>query len=184
MIYSVHNHRSEGVVILNTPQIERARPVNNFKLTAILVFSIALLGVSGNVALAQEDPEAGALKALCDDEGNSVACFKTGERYRILERDNNSALPYLLKGCDAGHMVACTHAGILTQITDKQYSPAWKKAAKLFQKACDAGEDPACFNLGSLKYREGRASAARKYFKMACDMKNAVACDNLKKLNE
>lgn len=154
-----------------------------FKLTSIFVLPIALLAISGNLALAQEDPMVVKLKTLCE-EGNSTACFKMGERFRILERDNNAALSYYLKGCGAGHMTACTHAGILTQMTDKQYSPAWKKAAKLYQKACDAGEDPACFNMGLLKYKEGRASSARKYFKLACDMKNGPACHNLKKLQK
>lgn len=154
-----------------------------FKLTSVFVLSIALLAISGSLALAQEDPMIVKLKALCE-EGNSTACFKMGERNRILENDNNAALSYFLKGCDAGHMTACTHAGILTQMTDKQYSPAWKKAAKLYQKACDAGEDPACFNMGLLKYKEGRASSARKYFKLACDMKNGPACHNLKKLQK
>ena len=69
-------------------------------------------------------------------------------------------------------------------MSGKQYSPEWKKAVKLFQKACDAGEDGACFNIGSLKYKEGRASAAKKYYKQACDMGNQSGCTNLKGLQK
>jgi len=158
--------------------------VKKIKFTSIFISLIALAIIQVNFASAQEDPMILKLIELCDNEKNSVACFKMGERYRILERDNTTALSYFLKGCDAGHMTACTHGGILTQMTDKQYSKAWKDAAKLYQKACDAGEDPACFNMGTLKYREGRASSARKYYKLACDMKNAPACANLKKLQK
>jgi len=157
--------------------------VKNFKITFNIVSLLALIAISASAALAQEDPKVVKLIAMCE-EGNSTACYKMGERYRVLERDNETAISYFIKGCDAGHMTACTHAGILIQMADKQYSAAWKKAAKLYQKACDAGEDPACYNMGTLKYREGRASAARKYFKIACDMKNAPACNWLKKLNK
>jgi TPR repeat protein len=158
--------------------------VKKIKYFAIFISLIALAAIPGNFAFAEEDPQIAKLIELCDKEKNSTACFKMGERYRILERDNATALTYFLKGCDGDHMTACTHAGILTQMSDKQYSKAWKDAAKLYQKACDAGEDPACFNMGNLKYREGRASSARKYYKLACDMKNAPACANLRKLEK
>lgn len=157
--------------------------MKTFTLNLNLALTIILFVFAANPAFAQEDPAIVKMKNMCE-EGNSTACFEMGERYRTLERDNNTAREYFIKGCDAGHMTACTHGGILTQMTDKQYSPAWKRAAKMFQKACDAGEDQACFNLGTLKYKEGRASSARKYFKIACDMKNQVACRNLKKLQK
>ncbi|NIQ02856.1 MAG: hypothetical protein GWM98_22905, partial [Nitrospinaceae bacterium] len=64
------------------------------------------------------------------------------------------------------------------------YSPQWKKAAKLFKKGCDVGSDKACFNLGSLKYREGRQSSAIKYYKKACDLGNQVGCQNHQELIE
>jgi len=162
---------------------ERTDIVKSFSLTLNSVLLILLFVFSANLAFAQEDPKVVKMKSLCE-EGNSTACFELGERYRTLERDNNIALQYFIKGCDAGHMIACTHGGILTQMTDKQYSPAWKRAAKMYQKACDAEESQACFNMGLLKYKEGRASSARKYFKIACDMKNQVACQNLKNLQK
>ena len=162
---------------------ERTDIVKSFSLTLNSVLLILLFVFSANLAFGQEDPKVVKMKSLCE-EGNSTACFELGERYRTLERDNNIALQYFIKGCDAGHMIACTHGGILTQMTDKQYSPAWKRAAKMYQKACDAEESQACFNMGLLKYKEGRASSARKYFKIACDMKNQVACHNLKNLQK
>ena len=158
--------------------------MKKIKFTAIFISLIALAAFSGNIVFAQEDPETAALIKLCDEDKNTMACFDMGERYRLLEQDNATALTYFIKGCDGDHMVACTHAGILTQMSDKQYSKAWKEAAKFYQKACDAGEDPACFNMGNLKYKEGRASSARKYFKLACDMKNGPACANLKELEK
>ena len=101
-----------------------------------------------------------------------------------LDRDNKSALVYFIKACDSGHMTGCTFGGNLMQNTGKQYSPQWKKATKMFQKACEAGEDAPCYNLGSLKYKEGRASRAKKYYQKACDMGNQSGCDNVKWLSK
>ncbi|MFQ5451775.1 MAG: tetratricopeptide repeat protein [Nitrospinaceae bacterium] len=128
-----------------------------------------------------EDEAVLKMKSLCE-EGNSTACFRLGERYRILERDNKTSLAYHLKACEHGYITGCTHAGILIQMTGTQYSPQWKKAAKLFLKGCDAKSDRACFNLGSLKYKEGRQKAAMKYWKLACDLGNQTGCHNYKKL--
>ena len=47
---------------------------------------------------------------------------------------------------------------------------------------CDKDQDMGCFNLGALKYKEGRQKAAIKYFKKACDLGHPTACHNLKKL--
>lgn len=149
-------------------------------ITGAIMMSIVIFICSG-ITFAEDTPQEAKEKQLCE-EGNSTACFKVGERFRTVELDNKSALPYFQKGCDGGHMTACTHAGILTQMKGKQYSPQWKEAVKLFQKACDAKEDRACFNLGSLKYKEGRQKAAIKYFTLACDMGNRLACDNKARL--
>jgi len=121
---------------------------------------------------------------LCEKEKNSTACFNVGNKKRVIDQDNKEALKYLSLACEGGHMTGCNHAGILTQLTGKQYSPEWKKATELFQKACDAGEDGACFNIGSLKYKEGRAKAALKYYQQACDMGNKPGCENVKWLNK
>lgn len=81
-------------------------------------------------------------------------------------------------------MTACLWGGNLIQNTGKQYSPQWKEASKMFKKACEAGEDAGCFNLGALYYKEGRASKAKKMFKKACDMGNQPGCDNVKWLSK
>ena len=54
----------------------------------------------------------------------------------------------------------------------------------MFKKACEAGEDGGCFNLGALYYKEGRAGKAKKLFKQACDMGNKPGCDNVKWLSK
>ncbi|MFQ5482998.1 MAG: tetratricopeptide repeat protein [Nitrospinaceae bacterium] len=146
----------------------------------VLGFLVSLiLGLGGNAA-AQTDEQ---MNGLCE-KGNSLACFKVAEKFRTLDRDNKKALEYYLKSCDGGWITACNNAGILTQMQGQQYSKYWKKAAKLFQKGCEADESNACFNLGNLKYREGRASTARKYFKMACDLGNQGGCNNLDNLSK
>lgn len=118
------------------------------------------------------------------NEGNSVACFKRGKAYVTLEKDKRSAIPLFRKACKANHMTACLWGGNLIQATGQQYSPQWKEASKMFKKACEAGEDGGCFNLGTLLYREGRASKAKKLFKKACEMGNQPGCDNEKWLSK
>ena len=152
------------------------------KILNISLLIIALTFISVNIGWAEEDPNVVKLKALCE-EGNGTACFKVAERYRTVELDNKSSIPYHIKACDAGYITGCTHAGILIQMTGKQYSPEWKKAAKLFAKGCDVDSDKACFNLGRLKYKEGRQSAAKKYWKKACDLGNGIACSNYKRIS-
>lgn len=137
--------------------------------------------ISGNTVWADEQDD--KLEALCH-EGNSTACFKRAKKYFILDKDNNKAIPLFRKACEGDYMTGCLWGGNLIQNTGKQYSPQWKEAAKMFKKACGAGEDGACVNLGSLYYREGRASKAKKLYKKACDMGNRVGCHNLKELSD
>ena len=129
---------------------------------------------SGVDARAEEDK----LLNLCN-KGNSVACFERGKSYVTLDRDTKKAIPLFRKSCASDHMDACLWGGNLIQNTGKQYSPAWKEASKMFKKACEAGLDGGCFNLGTLYYKEGRASKAKKLYKKACDMGNQPGCDNV-----
>ncbi|PIQ96408.1 MAG: hypothetical protein COV67_09725 [Nitrospinae bacterium CG11_big_fil_rev_8_21_14_0_20_56_8] len=148
-----------------------------------LLFLALFILPSANLAWAEDDEFTKKLKTDCA-AGDGVSCYRVGERYRIIETDNKTALEWYFKACNANDMGGCNSAGILTQMLGKQYSPEWKTAAELFQKACDAKVDRACFNLGSLKYREGRAKAALKYYTLACEMDNKIACENIKKLDK
>jgi len=131
-------------------------------------------------ALAQQSQDE-RMEALCK-EGNSTACFRVGERYRTVERDNKNALQYYVKACDKGYMTGCTNGGILLAMKGTPYSKDFKQARKMFDKACEAGEDQSCFNLGTLNYKEGRQSKAIKYYKRACDMGNQGGCAKEKRL--
>ena len=143
-----------------------------------VIFVALSLGFFASGALAQQEEE---MEALCK-EGNSTACFKLGERYRILDKDNKKAVKYYVKACDAGYMTGCTNGGILLAMKGTPYSKEFKQARKMFDKSCEAGEDPACFNLGTLNYKEGRQSKAIKYYKKACDMGNQGGCAKEKRL--
>ena len=142
-------------------------------LKTILILSICM--VFTPFAWAGDDDITGKKRAACDD-GNSAACFEMGERYRIVDRDNKTALIFYKKSCDAGYMTGCTNGGNLLYMKGTQYSKQWKEAKKMYQTACDAGEDPACFNLGSINYREGRQKKAIKFYKQACKMGNKPGC--------
>ena len=138
------------------------------------------MGIFAPGALAQQTQEE-KMEALCE-KGNSTACFKIGERYRVLDRDTKSALKYYLIACEAGYMTGCTNGGIILAMKGTPYSKDFKQARKMFDKACDAGEDQSCFNLGTLNYKEGRQSKAIKYYKKACDMGNQPGCGRVKRL--
>jgi hypothetical protein len=84
--------------------------------------------------------------------------------------------------CEADYMTGCTNGGILVMMQGTQYSPQWKEAKKMFHKACDAGEDTSCFNLGSINYREGRQKKAIKFYRQACKMGNQSGCAKEKRL--
>ena len=145
---------------------------------ALLVLLNIAVFVSG--ALAQQTREE-KMEALCQ-EGNSTACFKVGERFRTVERDNKKALIYYIKACDDGYMTGCTNGGILLAMKGTPYSKDFKQARKMFDKACEADEDQSCFNLGTLNYKEGRQSKAIKYYKRACEMGNQAGCAKEKRL--
>ena len=148
----------------------------------LMALTVGIFFLSANAVWAEDAPETKALKDACE-KGNGTACFKIGERYRVIEIDNKNSISYHLKACDQDYITGCTHAGILIQMTGKQYSPQWKRAAKLYTKGCDAKSDKACFNLGQLKYREGRQSAAKKYWKISCELGNQIACSNFKRIS-
>ena len=145
---------------------------------ALLVLLSIAVFVSG--AFAQQTREE-KMEALCQ-EGNSTACFKIGERFRTVERDNKKALTDYIKACDDGYMTGCTNGGILLAMKGTPYSKDFKQARKMFDKACEAGEDQSCFNLGTLNYKEGRQSKAIKYYKRACEMGNQAGCAKEKRL--
>ena len=149
-----------------------------------ILTTIILLGFCFILPLfswAADDKVTAATRSACKD-GNSAACFKMGERYRIIERDNKTALGFYKKACEKDYMTGCTNGGILLFMSGAHGSSQWKNAKKMFQKACEAGEDPSCFNLGTLSYREGRQKRAIKFYKQACAMGNQSGCAKEKNL--
>lgn len=144
------------------------------------LFILLSMGVFVPGALAEQSQEE-KMEALCN-KGNSTACFRVGERYRTVERDNKKALEFFVKACDDGYMTGCTNGGILLAMKGTPYSKDFKQARKMFDKACEAGEDKSCFNLGTLNYKEGRQSKAIEYYKKACNMGNQGGCAKEKRL--
>ena len=146
-----------------------------------VIFVALSVGIFASGALAEEPTQSEKMEALCK-KGNSTACFKVGERYRILDRDTKKALEYYVIACEAGYMTGCTNGGIILAMKGTPYSPDFKQAREMFDKACEAGEDQSCFNMGTLNYKEGRQSKAIKYYKKACGMGNQPGCAREKRL--
>ena len=145
-----------------------------------VIFIALSVGIFASGALAEKMQEE-QMEALCK-KGNSTACFKIGERYRILDRDTKNALKYYLVACEKGYMTGCTNGGVILAMRGTPYSKDFKQARKMLDKACNAGEDQSCFNMGTLNYKEGRQSKAIKYYKKACEMGNQAGCAREKRL--
>ena len=143
---------------------------------------LGLCIVSPPFSWADDDKLTAATRSACKD-GNSVACFKMGERYRIIERDNKTAIGFYKKACEKDYMTGCTNGGILLFMSGAHGSSQWKNAKKMFQKACDAEEDTSCYNLGTMNFKEGRQKKALKLYQQACKMGNQNACAREKRLS-
>ena len=59
-----------------------------YLIKALIIMTFSILCVS--VASAQEKSLEEKMEGMCG-KGNSTACFKVGERYRTVERDNKKA---------------------------------------------------------------------------------------------
>ena len=153
--------------------------MNKKILKTILIFSICLVFTLS--AWAGDDEITAKTRAACDD-GNSAACFAMGERYRVVERDNKTAIEFFRKACEADYMTGCLFGGNLLFMAGTHGSAKWKEAKKMHQKACDADEDASCYMLGQITYKEGRQKKAIKYYKQACKMGNQGGCAKAKRL--
>ena len=153
--------------------------MNRKILKTILIFSICLVFTPS--AWAGDDEITAKTRAACDD-GNSAACFTMGERYRVVERDNKTAIEFFRKACEANYMTGCLFGGNLLFMAGTHGSAKWKEAKKMHQKACDADEDGSCYMLGQITYKEGRQKKAIKYYKQACKMGNQGGCAKAKRL--
>ena len=153
--------------------------MNRKILKTILIFSICLVFTPS--AWAGDDEITAKTRAACDD-GNSAACFAMGERYRVVERDNKTAIEFFRKACEADYMTGCLFGGNLLFMAGTHGSAKWKEAKKMHQKSCDADEDGSCYMLGQITYKEGRQKKAIKYYKQACKMGNQGGCAKAKRL--
>ena len=153
--------------------------MNKKILKTILILSICM--VFAPLAWAGDDGVTAKKRAACDD-GNSAACFAMGERYRVVERDNKTAIEFFRKACEADYMTGCLFGGNLLFMAGTHGSAKWKEAKKMHQKACDADEDGSCYMLGQITYKEGRQKKAIKYYKQACKMGNQGGCAKAKRL--
>lgn len=149
-------------------------------ISLITLVTVCLLAVPRYTAAIDDDQ----MKVLCTEKKDADQCFSMGEKYRVVDMNNTAALEYFTLGCNLDHMTSCVHEGILTQEKGAQNSPEWKRAAELFQKACDQHHDKGCFELATLKYREGRAKKAVELYHLACEYGNKIACANEKKLTK
>ena len=147
---------------------------------------VALLCLIDAPAFAQpiDTTSEGFLKNMCENKKVSISCWKLGERFRTLDRNLKMALPWYEKACDMGLMDGCSYAGVIFAQRGTPYSKDFKKATKYFSLACEQKHDIACFNLGSIKYKEGRQKKAIKYYDMACEMGHQGGCARAAKLKK
>lgn len=149
----------------------------------IWALGMFLLFSSSPVSAQPPDPTSEVfLKMMCEEKKVSMSCWRLGERYRTLDKDNKKALVQYEKACEMGLMDGCSYAGVVLAQRGTPHSEDFKKAADYFGRACEQKHDVACFNLGSIKYKEGRQGKAVEYYKQACELGHKGACDRAAKL--
>lgn len=152
----------------------------------IFIVALVFMGYGLNPATAEME----SLESLLPpcEKGDGEACFRLGERYRILDQDEKSALPFLVKSCELAkendNTTSCSHAGILLMKRGTPNSEDFKKAAQYLEKACNSKNDRACYNMGTLKHKEGRQRDALKFFDLACQYANKEGCERAEKLRK
>ena len=154
--------------------------LKKYILAAILMFGLCMMFSS--FVWAGDDLLTEKTRSACQD-GNSAACFQMGDRYRVIEKDNKTAIEFYRRACDADYMTGCLFGGNLLFMAGAHGSAKWKEAKKMYQKACDADEDAACYMFGNITYKEGRQKKAIKYYKQACKMGNQGGCAKSKRLS-
>lgn len=118
---------------------------------------------------------------------------------RGVSLDSAAAATLLEQGCDAGAMIGCTDLADLVLATDSMAvadstaagnevegvldSPAARRAAALYRRACQGGEMTGCTRLGVL-YEEGRGVEgdpvrAAELHRRSCDGGSSLGCTHL-----
>ncbi len=99
--------------------------------------------------------------------------------YRTQSRNTSSGM----KGrCRDGDYEACYKYGLRSYL-GKKVRKDYKKAGRMFYRACEGKYMRACYALG-IMYKNGKGTAkncdnADKYFEIACDGGHQKACDKL-----
>ena len=147
--------------------------------------------INPNVSLALDSSECAQVKgdevsvALfkrgCDG-GDATGCHELFVRYMCgvgVPQDSNKALEAASRGCDLGLIEACSNAGLFAQRQGGEKNLAL--ARKLMEKACTAGDVPACNNLGTIDMMSPGAGPTRAaaLFEKMCAKGNVMSCANL-----
>ena len=159
--------------------------VKKFILLTILAVSIFIQAPG---IWAEDDEMTKKKRALCED-GNSAACFQMGVHYHSEwgrygdKQIRKTAINFYIQACDAGYLTGCTNGAVLLVMKGGSFGKDSKQAKTMFTKACEAGEDPACFNMGKLFFNQGRQKKSLQYYLKACDMGNQAGCAKHKRLS-
>ena len=122
-------------------------------------------------------------KQECDKD-NGIGCLRLGYAYlggkdndyakiaRLAgeSKDTIQAITYLKKSCDLGWGDACWKLGVEYAKSDTEKAEQlYAQAISIYEKRCNDGNPPQCFNAGIYHYGKNDYQKALPLFKKACD---------------
>ncbi|XP_034036283.1 cytochrome c oxidase assembly factor 7 [Thalassophryne amazonica] len=132
----------------------------------------------------------------CETNGHGDSCYKLGS-YHLVGRGGvpqclKSAYSCFMRSCNTGGKkanAACHSIGLLAQ--DKRAmegGPDFAVARQYFEKACNGGFGPSCFNLSAMYMKDHSKglppdmTLAFKYAMRACDLGHVWGCANASRM--
>ena len=113
------------------------------------------------------------LRSQCREQDLPAACIYLAGRLRILQK-HAEANDLLAHACDKAPGQACVL--LARQKYRGKGEDGHKQARQLFERACQAGEQEGCMQLGVQLEQAGRRKAAREYYRGGCERQHGESC--------
>jgi hypothetical protein len=119
------------------------------------------------------------IRSACE-RGSPMACGYYGltlEHGKGMQRDEDRAFAYYARGCELGErQVSCLNGALMLFNRDGLSQDERGKVVRWLERACDAKEVVACYNLGIVMVAP---EAAKPWFERACALGDQPSCERI-----